>query len=230
MNHVESHVFFGLVLATPVLVVPLLILWGEKPQLPLPPDDISDDTDDDPSSANDFPARLRAQLLNLSVGSYERLIAQVLRSVGYENVRVLRRPCASRHSHKGRNRHGGFDLTALVSTEFSTQPVLVQVKQYQRPISRRFVDELRGALLRTQARQGLLITTSIFAPRAREAAREDHIGPIHLIDGAELGELLVRYRLGVGENRRGKLYLRKRFFRRLELRPLEVEAATYEKV
>ena len=216
MNQAESHALFSLVLATPALLVPLLFLWGEKPTLPPPPDDTNEESARETESDTDFSARLQAQLLALSVCGYERLIAQVLRAVGYENVRVLRDYRKPRLSHKGRNRHGGADITALVSTEFSTQPVLVQVKQYRRPISRRFVDELRGALLRTQARQGLLITTSTFAPRARQAASEDHIGPIHLIDGAELGNLLVRYRLGVGENGRGKLYVRKRFFRRLE--------------
>ena len=211
MSRIEDAVPLAALLATPTLILPIILLLNRKTQ----PDTVSAKMEN-PTPPPDFHEKLQAQLLDLSIQSYEQLIAQVLRAVGYENVRVLRDPRPSRRSHKGRNRHGGFDITALVSTEFSTQPVLVQVKQYARPISRRFVDELRGALLRTQARQGLLITTSTFAPRARQAASEDHIGPIHLIDGAGLHELLVRHRLGVGENKRGKLYLKKRFFQRLE--------------
>ena len=211
MSRAEEAITLASLLAAPTLIWPLLLLWSKQSQLTDSPKVVSPD-----SPSKEFHDKLQAQLLELSIQSYEQLIAQVLRAVGYENVRVLRDPRPSRRSHKGRNRHGGYDITALVSTEYNTQPVLIQVKQYERPISRRFVDELRGALLRTQARQGVLITTSTFAPRARQAASEDHIGPIHLIDGGDLHELLLRYRLGVGENRRGKLYLKKRFFRRLE--------------
>ncbi len=211
MNRAEEAVTLAALLATPTLIWPVLALWNKKSKPSEQPEEISTD-----ALNQDFHQKLHSQLLDLSIQAYEQLIAQVLRSVGYENVRVLRDPNLKRRSHKGRNRHGGYDITALVSTEFNTQPVLIQVKQYERPISRRFVDELRGALLRTQARQGVLITTSTFALRARQAASEDHIGPIHLIDGAGLRELMVRHRLGVGENKRGKPYLEKRFFRRLE--------------
>ena len=225
MSRIEDAVPLAALLATPTLILPIILFLNRKSQ----PDATSTKTRIS-ESPSDFHEKLQAQLLDLSIQSYEQLIAQVLRAVGYENVRVLRDPRPSRRSHKGRNRHGGFDITALVSTEFNTQPVLVQVKQYERPISRRFVDELRGALLRTQARQGLLITTSTFAPRARQAASEDHIGPIHLIDGSGLRDLLVRHRLGVGENKRGKLYLQKRFFRRLEHFVTRAPEATWEQV
>ena len=225
MSRVEDAVSLAALLATPTLILPMILLWSQKAHQNNAPEKASAS-----APQQDFHEKLQAQLLDLSIQSYEQLIAQVLRAVGYENVRVLRDPRPSRRSHKGRNRHGGYDITAIISTEFSTQPILVQVKQYARPISRRFVDELRGALLRTQARQGLVITTSTFAPRAREAAQEDYIGPIHLIDGAGLHELLVRYRMGVGENKRGKLYLNKRFFRRLELFVPSEPKITWEQV
>ena len=225
MSRVEDAVSLAALLATPTLILPMILLLSRKTQT-----DIASTKPESPTPSSDFHEKLQAQLLDLSIQSYEQLIAQVLQAVGYENVRVLRDPRPARRSHKGRNRHGGFDITALVSTEFSTQPVLVQVKQYARPISRRFVDELRGALLRTQARQGLLITTSTFAPRARQAASEDHIGPIHLIDGSGLRDLLVRHRLGIGESKRGKLYLQKRFFRRLEHFVSHSPEVTWEQV
>lgn len=225
MSRVEEAATLAALLAMPTLIWPLLLLWNKQSQPAEPSEEIPID-----SRNEEFHEKLQVQLLDLSIQSYEQLIAQVLRAAGYESVRVLRDPHPSRRSHKGRNRHGGYDITALVSTEFNTQPVLIQVKQYERPISRRFVDELRGALLRTQARQGVLITTSTFAPRARQAASEDHIGPIHLIDGGDLRELLLSYRLGVGENRRGKPYLKKRFFRRLEqFLPIEPKV-TWEQV
>lgn len=161
-------------------------------------------------------ARLDEELRNLSVRGFERLIARLLRASGYEDVRVLRDHTKPRRSRKGRTDHGGADLTASLRAEFGVTPVLVQVKQYERPVSRRFVDELRGALLRTQARQGLLITTREFAPAARAAAVEDHIGPIHLLDGQGLRDLLITHRLGLRRSKRGHLVLRPRFFRRLD--------------
>jgi len=160
--------------------------------------------------------RLDEELRALSVRGFERLVARLLRASGYEDVRVLRDYTKARRSRKGRTTHGGIDLTASLKGEFGVTPVLVQVKQYERPVSRRFVDELRGALLRTQARQGLLITTGTFSPAARTAALEDHIGPIHLLDGARLRDLLITHHLGLKQNKRGHLVLRPRFFRRLD--------------
>jgi len=161
-------------------------------------------------------ARLDEELRALSVRGFERLIAQLLRASGYEDVRILRDHTKVRLSRKGRTSHGAADLTASLRGEFGVTRVLVQVKQYERPVSRRFVDELRGALLRTQARQGLLITTSNFAPAARTAALEDHIGPIHLLDGTSLRELLITHRLGLRMDKRGHLKIHPRFFRRLD--------------
>lgn len=175
----------------------------ESPSLPLSPEEL-------------LRSRLEEQLHALSVRGFERLIALVLRSSGYEQVHILRDHTRKRRSHKGRTRHGGVDLTASLKAEFGVTRVLVQVKQYKRPVSRRFVDELRGALLRTQARQGLLLTTGSFSPAARQAASEDHIGPISLVDGAMLLDLLIAHRIGLKLNKRGQLKLRPRFFRRLD--------------
>jgi len=160
--------------------------------------------------------RLDEELRSLSVRGFERLVAQLLRASGYEDVLILRDHTKQRRSRKGRTSHGAADLTASLRGEFGITRVLVQVKQYERPVSRRFVDELRGALLRTQARQGLLITTGAFAPAARTAALEDHIGPIHLLDGASLRDLLITHHLGLKRSKRGHLVLRPRFFRRLD--------------
>lgn len=171
------------------------------------------------SSEERLHARLDEQLRNLSVRGFERLVAQVLCACGYEDVRILRDHTQSRRSRQGRTVHGGVDLTASLKSEFGVTQVLVQVKQYERPVSRRFVDELRGALLRTRARQGLLITTGPFSSAARTAALEDHIAPITLLDGAMLRELLIAHRLGLRIDKRGHLTVRPRFFRRLDKAP-----------
>lgn len=64
-------------------------------------------------------------------------------------------------------------------------------------VSRRFVDELRGAMIRQGAQQGLLITISTFPSHAEECAQENALLPIRLIDGDNLLDLLFRYQLGV---------------------------------
>ncbi|HEX8237754.1 MAG TPA: restriction endonuclease [Abditibacteriaceae bacterium] len=157
------------------------------------------------------------KLLSLNVPQFEMYMAHLLQALGYEEVHVMRRIMPQRRSHKGRNSHGGFDLSAQ-SSSFSPILTLVQVKQYRRPVSRRFVDELRGAMTRQGAQQGLLITTSTFPASAQMSAQESDLLPICLIDGERLLDLLFRYELGV-KCKRGKSgllwYINPAFFRSL---------------
>ena len=171
--------------------------------------------------------KLLDALLSLNVTQFERCINCLLHALEYEDVQVMRRAIPQRRSHKGRNRHGGFDLTAR-SSSFSPSLTLMQAKQYRRPVSRRFVDELRGAMIREGAQHGLLITTSTFPQNAVASARENQLLPIALIDGERLLDLMFRFSLGVrcrqsksGQNKSGqgqrRLHWRldRRFFREL---------------
>jgi len=146
--------------------------------------------------------QLREALLCLDVPAFEALIAELLQRLGYSETQIKRPAhCAStgkrRASRKGRNRHGGLDLQACNRSNITQALVLVQVKQYSRPVSRRFVDEIRGAMLRNGAQQGLLITTSTFSRTAHDAAAENPLMPITLLDGEQLLNLLFAQRLGV---------------------------------
>ncbi len=140
--------------------------------------------------------KLLDTLLSLNVSQFERCIAHLLQALEYEEVRIMRSAVPHRRSHKGRNHHGGFDLCAR-SSSFSPLLTLVQVKQYQRPVSRRFVDELRGAMIRQGAQQGLLITTSTFPAGSETSAQENHLLPVVLIDGEHLLDLLFHHSIGV---------------------------------
>lgn len=159
---------------------------------------------------------LLQHLHRLSITGYEAVIAQLLEALGYEQVQILRNAERRRRSHKGRNRHGGVDLTATARSGLLVEAVLVQVKQYERPVSRRFVDELRGALLRTKSRHALLITTSKFSPAARRAAQEKHIAPVDLMDGDCLCALLTQHQIGVQPSRRSRPQIDRDYFRRLK--------------
>ncbi len=140
--------------------------------------------------------KLLDTLLSLNVSQFERCIAHLLQALDYEEVQVMRSTVPYRRSHKGRNHHGGFDLCAR-SSSFSPLLTLIQVKQYQRPVSRRFADELRGAMIRQGAQQGLLITTSTFPDGSETSAQENHLLPIVLIDGEHLLDLLCHHSIGV---------------------------------
>ena len=137
-------------------------------------------------------ARVKTRLSELSFGGFAHCLHDLLSALGYTDVRVL--PGAARH---GRNTHGGMDLLLVTRTGVTRTPIIAQIKQYRRPVSRRFVDELRGAMLRVGARHGLLISTSTFSRVARRAATQDCVAPIRLVDGDEVAELMRRHAIGI---------------------------------
>lgn len=135
---------------------------------------------------------LRKELMALSFHGFEALIRELLQAMGYTQVRLL-----GRTQWRQPTRHGGYDMEAAARTGVSHTRLIVQVKQYTRPVSRRYVDELRGALLRLHGGQGLIISTSTFSKVAKNAALSDKITPIRLVDGEELTDLLMLYQIGV---------------------------------
>jgi membrane-bound metal-dependent hydrolase YbcI (DUF457 family) len=127
---------------------------------------------------------------------FERLMRDLLWRAGYTNVRLTGR------THKrGRTSKGGVDMMAQTQTELSSCLTAVQIKQYRRVVSRRFVHELRGVMLGIGAEQGLLLTLSAFSMVAHAAAQEVDLAPITLIEGEEVLDLLFAYRLGVVERK-----------------------------
>ena len=136
-------------------------------------------------------AQLKTRLYDLPFHAYEQCLNQLLTKMGYENVALCGRTKTRQYTA-----HGGRDMEALARTGVTAARIILQAKQYRRPVSRRFVDELRGTLLRLNARQGLLISTSTFSSVARQAA-ETTGSPIQLVDGDALAQLLVSHRIGV---------------------------------
>ena len=147
--------------------------------------------------------RLREQIMTLPVPAFEHLIARLLSSCGYAEVQVLA------------GSQGGADISASSSNGLSRAVTLVQAKQYRRPVSRRFVDELRGAMLRTGAQQGILLTTSTFYVPTYRAVWKECPLPVRLVDGAEVLDLLISHRLGVNTSIRGRVKLDRKYFEQL---------------
>jgi inner membrane protein len=141
---------------------------------------------------------VRAELLqllqNMDYAAFEQVMKRLLYKSGYVTVQFI-----GRNHKRGRTPKGGLDLTARSITDLSSVLTIVQIKQYQRVVSRRFVDELRGAMLRLGAEQGLLVTLSKFSKVAHAAAVESNVAPIKLIEGREVLDLLFTYRIGVIE-------------------------------
>ena len=108
---------------------------------------------------------LHQQLLDMKFMAFERLMLDLLARSGYSNVQL-----ADRMDKRGRTMQGGLDLKAYSETDITRAFTIVQVKQYKNVVPRRFVDELRGTMLRVGAKHGLLITTSTFSGVARRAA------------------------------------------------------------
>ena len=144
--------------------------------------------------------QLRQELLALPVPAFNRLVARLLLQCGYAAVQVLAEA------------QGSADLLASSSGGLSSTLTLVQAKQYSVPVSRRFVDELRGAMLRHQASQGLLLTTSTFFGPAHRAAALQCPLPVRLVDWEELLDLLLAHSLGVSAFREGHFALDREFF------------------
>ncbi len=145
--------------------------------------------------ADELPRELQDHLLGLGFHAFEVLLKDLLEKMGYRDVELL-----GRTTWRGRRKNPGAELRASCRTGVCEAPVLIQVKQYRRPVARFFVDQLRGTMLQSGAREGLLISTAAFSPAARKAAQAEHfagIAPVRLIDGEELLDLLFTHKVGV---------------------------------
>jgi inner membrane protein len=163
--------------------------------------------------------QLHGRLLALPYEDFEQVMQELLSRSGYSSVQMVGRKHKRGRPRAGANTQvGGHDLKAYTQTDLASTLTLTQIKQYQRVVSRRFIDELRGTMIRSGATQGLLITTSTFSRVAYKAAVLSDIAPIRLIDGTELLQLMVDCRLGVQQNEQGHLVLDAVYFDILQKR------------
>jgi len=147
---------------------------------------------DAPMSRDELIFLMELRLSWLTYLALSICIQRLLSELGFEDVRLL-----GRRFLRGRTDHGGIDMSAKAMTPLGPSPTLIQVKRYHRTVSRRFVDELRGSMLRYNASNGILITTSTFSRRAQDAANAFKGRPIRLIDGRELATLMVDTGIGI---------------------------------
>jgi len=134
-------------------------------------------------------AELKKKLHEMPPDRFEALVGELLIQMGFDEntVKVTRR-----------SSDGGIDVLGVYRAAGLTQVnVAVQVKRWRKNVSAPIVTQLRGSLQVHQ--QGIIITTSDFSKGARKEANAPNKTRIGLLNGKELLELLVKYRIGVVE-------------------------------
>ena len=130
----------------------------------------------------------RTALLEILKGmmpaAFERLAQRILREAGFQKVDVV-----------GRAGDGGIDGVGLYKMSLVSFPIYFQCKRYSGSVSAGVVRDFRGAMV-GRGDKGLL-TTGTFTPAARAEATRDGTPPVDLIDGTELCDLLLEYKVGV---------------------------------
>ncbi|MBB6053941.1 restriction endonuclease [Armatimonas rosea] len=141
-----------------------------------------------------IPNKLQQRLLRLPFDAYLRLLSLLLTRLGYQDVQL-----AGRTDWKGRNKGGGYDLTATLPGGLYPRRIVIQAKQFDKDsrIFQRHADELRGAAIRVSAAEAVLITSGPISKSIDAVGLCLPILPIRLMGGEQLLELLVKHQIGV---------------------------------
>jgi restriction system protein len=129
---------------------------------------------------------VHALLAAMDPFALEHLVKRLLEAMNYDNVTVT-----------APTNDKGVDVVADIELGITSVREVVQVKRHTSTIQRKDLDALRGSLHRFGAVRGTIITTGSFARGTRNAAFEQGVAPITLIDGAKLVDLLIEHGLGV---------------------------------
>lgn len=130
-------------------------------------------------------AELHELLYQMEPYSFEKLIRQLLESLGYTDVEVTKQ-----------SNDKGVDVKGKIELGITSVQEVVQAKRQRSNVGRPVLDQLRGSLHRFRAVRGTIVTTADFSKGAKEAAFEAGAAPITLIDGAKLIDLLIENKIG----------------------------------
>ena len=146
---------------------------------------LGDETEPGSAPGDDWRTTLLEVMKKMDPAAFERLAKRLLREAGFQKVDVV-----------GRAGDGGIDGLGLYKMSLVSFPIYFQCKRYAGSVGANIVRDFRGAMA-GRGDKGLLITTGTFTPAAREEATRDGAPPVDLIDGDELCDLILEYRLGV---------------------------------
>lgn len=128
---------------------------------------------------------------NMSPKFLELVVLKLLRAMGYGDSETS-------IEHLGGPGDEGVD-GVINQDSLGLQRIYIQAKRYksENTIGRPDLQKFVGALSGLGANGGVFITTSSFSSDAKEYAKKNISQRIVLIDGQELGKLMIRYRIGV---------------------------------
>lgn len=134
---------------------------------------------------------LLERIKSLSPRFFERLVIDLLVAMGYGGSRVDAGQAVGRSGDEG--------IDGIIKEDkLGLDVIYVQAKRWQNTVGRPEIQGFAGSLEGQRARKGIFITTSNFAPSAR-----DYVSRIEkkivLIDGQELAELMIDYGIGVSQ-------------------------------
>lgn len=125
-----------------------------------------------------------ADILNVAPRQFEQLVAELLKRLGYKDVRL----CAP-------GRDGGVDITAYLEHPIAVERVIVQCKQYSPPhkVGEPIIKQLLADVDIKRASRGLIVTTSRLTVPARLLVESVRHRLSH-IEGDELVRRLIQFR------------------------------------
>lgn len=149
-------------------------------------DENEDDIAVDKDPVDDFKTELQQAIANMSPAKFEQFARALLTKMGVKftekGVKV--------------SNDGGIDGYGYHrdDDDFRTTRVVIQCKRYNTgKVSEPDINGFLGAMSKFQADYGVFITNNLFTEQARKAASEGK--PITMIDGSELVNLVIKYRL-----------------------------------
>lgn len=123
---------------------------------------------------------------------FERLVVDLLVAMGYGG--------SSKDAHQVIGKSGDEGIDGIIKEDrLGLDMIYVQAKRWKGTVGRPDVQGFAGSLDGHRARKGVFITTSQFSAEAR-----DYVGKIEkkiiLIDGSQLADLAIEYKVGVAES------------------------------
>lgn len=121
---------------------------------------------------------------------FEKAVLKLLLAMGYGGKENL-------FEHTGKSHDGGID-GVIKQDPLGIQNIYIQAKRYasENSVGSKELQSFSGALQGNGVERGVFITTSNFTKSAKEYAQK-LLGKIVLIDGQELVNLMIKYKVGI---------------------------------
>ncbi|UQN05923.1 restriction endonuclease [Deinococcus sp. QL22] len=131
---------------------------------------------------------LLSQVMQISPQQFERLVVEVLVSMGYGG--------SVRDAGQALGRSGDNGIDGMIKQDpLGLDRVYLQAKKWQNTVHSPEIRTFAGSLTYHRASKGVFLTTSGFSEGAKQTAAQ--IGNIILIDGHMLASLMIDYSVGV---------------------------------